>query len=221
MIWQETVKNGEIFFTEALNGKKISPYQNEINEIYNLVYKNNLKPSFINNTYTIVENNKLILEDTNHILNMYETPTHNIDDNKLIIDNLLEGNHIIKLQKKYKNYNTPCIFYQSSNSQDLIKIGNIEDEIINLNINVINTNIEINKIDKDNKNIYPQGDASLNNAIIGLYDENMNLIKEYTVTNNNIEIKNINFGKYYIFISIAIAIVMLFVKDANKYGVKV
>lgn len=198
MIWQETVNNGEIFFTDKLNGKRIYPYQNEINEIYTLVNNSKLTPSFTNNTYTLVEDNELILEDTNNVLYEYKTNDYTINDNKITINNLKEGSHTIKLYKNYTNYNTPHIFYQSYNSQNLIKLGNIEEEIISLNFNVIKTNIEINKIDKDTKTSIPQGEASLDNAIIGLYDENMNLINEYTIINNKIVIKNINIGKYYI-----------------------
>ena len=44
------------------------------------------------------------------------------------------------------------------------------------------------KIDYDNKNIYPQGESSLNNAIFGLYDENMNLLNQYKIINNIIKI---------------------------------
>ena len=91
MIWQETVNNGEIFFTDKLNGKKIYSYQNEINEIYTLVNNSKLTPSFTNNTYTLVEDNELILEDTNHVLHEYKTNNYTINDNKVIINNLKEG----------------------------------------------------------------------------------------------------------------------------------
>ena len=79
-----------------------------------------------------------------------------------------------------------------------MKLGNIEDEIINIEIEVVKTKLNINKIDYDTKNIYPQGEASLNNATIGIYDEKMTYIKEYLVENNQIIIENLNFGKYYL-----------------------
>lgn len=198
LIWQETVENGEIFFTDKLNGHKIYPYQNEINEINNLININNLKPSFINQTHYIVENNNLILKDTNNTLSYFKTDKYKIENNNLILDNLTTGKYTINLIKKYNNYNNPIIFYQSPNSQNLVKLGNIEDENININVEVVNTNIIINKIDSETKNINPQGESSLNNAILGLYDENMNLLNEYTIINNKVEIKNIPFGIYHI-----------------------
>lgn len=198
LIWQETVVNGEIYFTDTLNGKKIYPFQSEINELYNLVNISKLKPSFIDKTHYIVEGNNLVLTDQNNILNHYKTNTHQIKNNKLYINNLDKGTHQIKLSKEYNRYNQPILFYQSPNSQNLIKIGNLEKEETTLEIQVINTNIQINKIDSENKNIYPQGDSSLNNAIFGLYDESMNLLNEHTVINNKINIQNLNFGKYYL-----------------------
>lgn len=146
----------------------------------------------------MVENNKLILEDTNNVLNNYKSDYKITEDNKLILENVTQKTNIITLEKKYDNYLNPHIFYHSPNSQNLITIGNLENETLNLKINIINTNININKIDKDTQNIYPQGESSLNNAVIGLFDQNMNLINEYIIENNNVIIKNLNFGTYFI-----------------------
>lgn len=146
----------------------------------------------------MIENKNLVLTDTNNVINQYNINNHKINNNELQISNLNEGNHNITLSKQYNNNNQPIIFYQSPNSQTLMKTGNLDTETINLEIQVIKTNIKINKIDSDNKNIYPQGESSLNNAIFGLYDENMNLLNQYKIINNIINIENIDLGKYYI-----------------------
>lgn len=198
LIWQETVENGEIYFTDKLNGKKISIFQNEINELYNLVNESKKKPSFINKKHIMIENKNLVLTDTNNVINQYNINNQKINNNELQISNLNEGNHNITLSKQYNNNSQPIIFYQSPNSQTLMKTGNLDTETINLEIQVIKTNIKIYKIDSENKNIYPQGESSLNNAIFGLYDENMNLLNQYKIINNIINIENIDLGKYYI-----------------------
>ena len=105
----------------------------------------------IDNKLYLVENNKLILEDTNKVLNNYKSNYKITEDNKLILENISKTTNTITLEKNYNNYLNPHIFYHSPNSQNLITIGNLENEIINLNINIINTNININKIDKDTK----------------------------------------------------------------------
>ena len=184
LIWQETVENGEIYFTDKLNGKKISIFQNEINELYNLVNESKKKPSFINKKHIMIENKNLVLTDTNNVINQYNINNQKINNNELQISNLNEGNHNITLSKQYNNNSQPIIFYQSPNSQTLMKTGNLDTETINLEIQVIKTNIKIYKIDSENKNIYPQGESSLNNAIFGLYDENMNLLNQYKIINN-------------------------------------
>lgn len=145
----------------------------------------------------MIENKNLVLTDTNNVINQYNINNHKINNNELQISNLNEGNHNITLSKQYNNNNQPIIFYQSPNSQTLMKTGNLDTETINLEIQVIKTNIKINKIDSENKNIYPQGESSLNNAIFGLYDENMNLLNQYKIINNIINIENIDLGKYY------------------------
>ncbi|MBQ8535410.1 MAG: hypothetical protein IJ463_06980 [Bacilli bacterium] len=146
----------------------------------------------------MIENKNLVLTDTNNVINQYNINNHKINNNELQISNLNEGNHNITLSKQYNNNNQPIIFYQSPNSQTLMKTGNLDTETINLEIQVIKTNIKIYKIDSENKNIYPQGESSLNNAIFGLYDENMNLLNQYKIINNIINIENIDLGKYYI-----------------------
>lgn len=146
----------------------------------------------------MIENKNLILTDTNNVINHYNINNQKINNNELQISNLNEGNHNITLSKQYNNNNQPIIFYQSQNSQTLMKTGNLDTETINLEIQVIKTNIKIYKIDSENKNIYPQGESSLNNAIFGLYDENMNLLSQYKIINNITNIENIDLGKYYI-----------------------
>ena len=146
----------------------------------------------------MIKNKNLVLTDTNNVINQYNINNHKINNNELQISNLNEGNHNITLSKQYNNNNQPIIFYQSPNSQTLMKTGNLDTETINLKIQVIKTNIKIYKIDSENKNINPQGESSLNNAIFGLYDENMNLLNQYKIINNIINIENIDLGKYYI-----------------------
>ena len=100
----------------------------------------------------MIKNKNLVLTDTNNVINQYNINNHKINNNELQISNLNEGNHNITLSKQYNNNNQPIIFYQSPNSQTLMKTGNLDTETINLKIQVIKTNIKIYKIDSENKN---------------------------------------------------------------------
>ena len=195
MIWQAS-SNGDYYFTDSLNGNRINIFQNEINEINYLIDNYNKLPN-INNNYTLISGNDLVIE-TN--LYNFKVTGENItqEDNKLIINPTKEGKYTYNLIKEDNTYNKPYIFYQSFNSQDLIETGNIKSINTSFTVDVIKTEIEITKIDKDTKSILPKGEASLDGAIYSLYDENNNLIKDLEIINNQSIISNIPLGKYYI-----------------------
>ncbi len=195
MIWQAS-SNGDYYFTDSLNGNRINIFQNEIYEINKLIEDYDKLPS-INNNYTIVSGNSLIIETD---LNNFKVTGENLtqENNKLIINPTKEGTYTYNLTKEDNNYNKPYIFYQSSNSQDLIETGDIKSINTSFTVDVIKTEIEITKIDKDTKYIIPKGEASLDGAIYSLYDENNNLIKDLEIVNNQAIINNILLGKYYL-----------------------
>ena len=195
MIWKESAY-GYYYFTNYLNGNKIDRFQDEMNEINNLIDNYNKLPSF-DNEYTIISGNELVLEKD--ISNLKVTGDNlRIENNKLIINPTTEGEHIYKLEKEDNIHNKPYIFYESSTSQDLLQTGNIPNVSTSFKVNVIKTEIELTKLDKDTKSILPKGEASLDGAIYSLYDENNNLIKDLVIENNQAIINNIPFGKYYL-----------------------
>ena len=117
----------------------------------------------------------------------------------MIGKNLEEGNYTIELIKEEKNYNQPILFYQSTNSQALMKTGDIQTKQEELYLNVIHTEVEIKKIDKDTQSIKPSGEGILTGAIYGLYNENNEQIATITIGEDSTgKIENIPFGKYYI-----------------------
>ena len=200
MIWKESDPNGgDYYFTNGLNGPRIDIFQNEMNEINNLVNNYSITPSFTNQTFNIVEDHQLTITDNNNILNQYNTNDNlTIENNTIKINNLKEGNYTYKLIKNDNYYNKPIIFYQSSTSQNLVNTGDINPIEIEFKVNIVKTNIRITKIDEYTLSIIPSGEASLDGAIYNLYDENNNLIQELTINNNEAIVNNIDFGKYYI-----------------------
>jgi len=195
MIWKESA-NGDYYFTDSLNGNRIDKFNDEMNEINNLINNYNKIPHF-NKEYTIISGNNLILED--NFENIKITGDNQIlENNKLIINPTKEGIYTYNLVKEDNTNNKPYIFYQSSNSQNLIETGNIPNLSTSFKVNVLKTEIELTKIDKDTKSIIPKGEASLDGAIYSLYDENNNLIKDLIIENNQSIINNIPLGKYYI-----------------------
>ena len=201
MIWKEADPTGDFYFTDTLNGKRIVKYQEEINEINSLINNYDLAPSIINKKYNIVEGEKINLLDVNNVLNNYQVDNSNfyINSNTLISDSLKKGSYEINLTRENNIYNKPIIFFQTNNSQNLVETGNIDSKNFKLRINVINTEIELTKIDSKTKTTSPSGDAQLNGAIYQLYDQNMNEVEKITIDNDcKGTLKNIKFGKYYL-----------------------
>jgi len=105
MIWKAADLTGNFYFTDKLNGNKIEPYNNEINEINTLIANYKKETSLNNKTYTIIEGETLSIEDNNKILSNYKNlnPNFLIQGNKLIGSNLTEGEYLIDLIKEEKN----------------------------------------------------------------------------------------------------------------------
>ena len=201
MIWQAADPSGNFYFTDGLNGPKIEPYNQEINEINTLVTNYKKETSLNNKTYTLVEGEKLSIEDSNQVLSNYKSnnPNFVIQGNKLISDNLIEGEYTIDLIKEEKEHNKPLVFYQSKNSQALMQTGDLKDKKESLKVNVIKTKIEITKIDKDNQSTSPNGEGSLIGTVYSLLDKNNTEIATITINENSIgKLENIPFGIYYL-----------------------
>ncbi len=200
MIWQASDGSGNYYFTDTLNGNAINAYLPEMNEINNLINSYDILPSIANKTYTMVEDHSIVIEDQNKVLNNFQTDDNRIaiQNNKLTINKLKEGKYDFTIYKQENIYNQPYIFYQSNNSQNLIKTGNLNKLETKIKVKVIKTFLELSKIDKDTQSITPRGEAILDGAVYTLYDQNNNKIEDLTIKDNQAIIHNLNFGKYYL-----------------------
>ena len=200
MIWQVAdTTNGDTYFTDRLNGNRVNIYQDEMNEINNLVNNYNTLPETNNKTYIFKEGEEIKLSGGNIISNYKSNDERvKIEGNNIVIEDLKEGDYSFTLERNDLNFNRPTIFYQSNNSQNIMESGDIEPIKSTFNIKVIKTEINIDKIDSDTKSIIPSGDASLDGAVYTLYDSNMNEITDLTIENNTANIKDLDLGTYYI-----------------------
>ena len=199
MIWETAdPSSGKFYFTDTLNGNKIYPYQNEINEINDLVNTYDELPSFNNKNYDLVEGKELVIDGGN-MMKYYSTNDNlTVSYSHIIIKNLKEGTYKYTFYRDDNVGNHPSIFYQSNNSQNLIQTGSIENKYASFTLNVHKTGINIKKLDFDTKSTEPQGEASLDGTKIQILDQMKHCIKELTIENNEAAIENIYFGTYYI-----------------------
>ena len=200
MIWQTADPNsGDYYFTDGLNGNRINAYTNEMNEINSLINDYLTIPSFNNQEFTIVEDHSLTINDSNHVTYKYLEDEENayIQGSNLVIKPLKEGEYQFNIYRKETIYNHPYIFYQSANSQDLIQTGDIEQMDAKVKVKVVKTELNLTKIDKDNKSIEAQGEASLDGAIYAISNKDKELTR-VEIKNNVANVSNLDFGTYYI-----------------------
>jgi len=152
LIWDTiTDSNGTIYFTNTLNGKKVSKYTTEINAILNDVKTHDTKPSFIFDR-TINYGDDLSIFNINK--NSYEiknsTYTYAFSDAFSIKDIKKDGYfELSKLSNYYKN---KVAIFDSTNSQDLIRPGNVTNQVYRINVKALKGNITLD-IKKDD-NVY-------------------------------------------------------------------
>lgn len=202
MIWREADPSGDIYFTNGLNGNRISLYEAEINEINNLINSYEITPSFSGASYDIVEGKTLKITDFNNILDYYnfDDTTHiSRDGNNLIIHDLTEGEYNFNLTRSESRISSIPLFYQSDNSQDMMIVGDLAPITISFKVRVEKTSLNIVKVDYDSGDTKPSGDASLNGAVYSIFDSNMNFIDDITIDDDmNGNYINLDYGKYYI-----------------------
>ncbi len=201
MIWRTVMPNGDFYFTDRLNGNRTDIYQDEIDEINNLINNYEITPSFSNKTFNYVVGEDITIIDYNNILNNYSINNNiaKIENNKLKIDSSKKGTYSFTLERKDRYYNKPIIFYNSQSSQNLMETGDLNPIITKLNINIDETDIIINKLDYDNNSKENSGEAKLEGAIYEILNEKMEVVKEIEIDEySTAEIKNLTYQKYYI-----------------------
>ncbi len=200
LIWKEANPNDDFYFTDSLNGNRITLFESEMNEILGLVDRSFILPSFSNQEFHIVLGEDFVLTDTNNVLSEYSSDVDyaKIDGNKLRISISQEGFRQVVFKRKDNIYNQPVVFYQSNVNQDLVKLGNItfNNSVIQLCIDA--TEVTLDKIDKDTQEAKPTGEAILDGAVFELLNSNMEKIKTITFKDNHAVLKNLPYGTYYL-----------------------
>ena len=199
LIWRYA-SSGRFFFTDGLDGPEISTYNNELNELDNLVSRHYTVPSFSNNTIKVNYGEELVLTDTNQVLGNYTVLSDLYtakSGNNLVIKGNSIGEHTIKLYKNSNNIGTP-MFYASSTSQDMMIRGSVDNVNTSLKVIVEGGTITIHKVDYDNGTCTPQGEASLDGAIYEIYNESGEIVDTVTISNCSAKTKELPFGNYII-----------------------
>lgn len=183
LIWQTVPHGYDIYFTDTLNGNRITKYTNEINELNRLVEEHNIRPNLSSDTIDMVIGDTVELTDSNNVLNKFEVvDTDNvsasISGNTLSITANDVGDGSVTISKRDKNYSHPAIIYYHPTSQDLMMRGAYDPIDVNLKIEVVGGKVSVKKVDMDTGLGIAQGDATLDGAVYGIYDLEGNRVGE-------------------------------------------
>lgn len=203
MIWKEVDKNANFYFTDKLNGTKINKYDNEINEINNLVNTHKKLPSFVNKTYTFSIDSENKLVDTNKVLEYYNVSSDNKNinldkkNNTLTINTTKEISTSIFLEQKFNNYNRNTIVFIDNKYQNLMAPGNVTSIKAKFDINVVGGTIKITKVDFDTEKKEPLGEGILIGSTYNILNEQNEIVDTLVIDNNYEAIsKLLPLGKY-------------------------
>lgn len=194
LIWRHLSPIYDVFLTDKLYGNEIEPYKSEIREIYSLVDRYYVQPSFSDKTITYTKNSTYELIDTNNVLESYDILDTNIDvskeDNKLIINTKEDGIYKISLIKRSPIERDYKLYY-GKNTQNFIYPGKINDITVEVTIKVITGEIIINKIGTSSSI-----ESTLGGAIYGVFQNDLQ-VGSITTDNNGVgSIDNIPVGNY-------------------------
>ena len=203
MIWK-TVPNGyDIYFTDKLNGKRITKYQNEMNEMENILSSYHKLPSFNDSTHIFNINSEKRLIDNNNVISSFTSLTkasnYSINNNEISFIINDPGIYDYAFSKANNKYGYLPIVYIDNNSQNLMSVGDIVDDKAKVTIKVVGGKVIGHKLDYDTMGNIPQGEGTLYNAIYGIYDDSDNLVEEVTTNEKGEFISNyLNYGIYYL-----------------------
>ncbi|MDD6879682.1 MAG: SpaA isopeptide-forming pilin-related protein [bacterium] len=205
MIWREIDKDASFYFTDKLNGSKITTYDNDIKEIESLVNNHNKISSFAFKTYDYSINSSNTLIDSNSMLDEFNMSINNsnISVNKngsnLVINTNKVGSSVISFEKKFTNYNKNVFVFVDSSYQNVMTPGNVESLKFDIKVNVLSGSLKITKVDYDSNEKIPSGEGELIGSQYGLYDISDKLIYNLVIDEKNESlVDNLPFGKYYV-----------------------
>lgn len=203
MIWKTIDKNATFYWTDTYEGKKVTKYTKEMEEIETLVKNHDKKPSFDGDNIDMSISTTLTLKDENEVLSDYKISNSNgldakIDGNNLIINSKDTIQNIdIELVKKDTTYKTTPIVYVSDSYQNVLSVGSYTSIDSSLNISIDSGSIKIVKQDADTNSITPSGEGKLIGTIFEVRNENGDVVGEITIGEDNTGIlKDLKYGKY-------------------------
>ncbi|MBQ6497354.1 MAG: Cys-Gln thioester bond-forming surface protein [Bacilli bacterium] len=173
MIWRTTNPESQIFFTDTLNGNRISKFDSEIAELESLVANHYKRPQ-LQSGLVVPIGSTIEVNDSNNVLSNYKVTSTDkvsasINGNTLSVTANSIGEGSITFEKKATKYEIPPIVYFSDHSQNVFRVGNFDPVVSKFTLKVIGGKVTPKKVDVETRTNTPQGEAKLGGAVYGIY----------------------------------------------------
>lgn len=190
MIWQTVPHGYDIYFTDSLNGNRITKYTSEMAEMEALLSKHYTTPDFGGANFETVIGQTLKLTDRNGVLSEYNVSSNSLitsskNGNDLYLQANAVGNTNISLSKRDVKYSHPTIVYVKPNTQNVVQVGSYDPIENDININILGGKITGEKLDSRTMSYTPLGDAQMIGSVYGVYNEQNVRVGQVTIGNNN------------------------------------
>ena len=178
-IWRTTRPDMDIFYSWGQQGanRDDSIFADKFAELERLVASHYSRPSFNINTIETVIGKTETVVDSNGVLSQYKVKNQNnvsasISGNNLLVKATGVGTGEVTLEKAEKRFGSDPIIFYAVDSQNIIKPGDPKPVLAKLNLKINGGTITPHKLDNDTKENIPQGEATLEGAVYGIFNEN-------------------------------------------------
>ena len=177
MIWHSVPTEYDIYFTDTLNGNRITKYTSEMQEMENLLAQHHKVPSFNQTNTSMFIGETKSFNDTNavlsngYIVKSFDGGNASINGNSLSITANKVGKFDVILSKNNNRYGIAPIIYVDPTSQNVFSRGDIDPTYAKLNLEIKGGTITTHKTDADTMEQKPQGEATLGGAVYDIYRE--------------------------------------------------
>lgn len=205
LIWKTLEPNSTIYFTDTLNGNRVSKFEQEMSEIERLISNHFLVPSFTQLPAFFESGKSYTLLDQNGVIDNFDITTGNDISVEKMLNHQMHitihacniGMYSLNFKKKQPTEKT--ILYVNPSSQDLIIRGGYPDVVSQFQIKIDGGRINFLKIDSETKKPFPQGDASFDGTTYELYNWEHQLVQYVQIINEQaVTVGPLPYGTYYV-----------------------
>ena len=191
LIWRTTRPDLDIYFSWSSNAQNRddSIFADKISELNSLVASHYNRPSFNTNTINTTIGKTETITDTNNVLNSYRIKSQsnvsaNISGNNLLVSATGVGDGVITLEKVSNRFGADPLIFYATDSQNVYMPGDPKPVAAKLNVKVLGGKVKINKLDFETEDNTPQGEATLEGAVYGIYTESGDKVSTITTDSN-------------------------------------